>query len=80
MDVFKEDRIIFQNLPKNMINDLYKLCFSKLLCIVNKSSYEKEQLKLHQSLLGVKGGGGAKTALRTALSPKFSCNAKHQYL
>ena len=32
--------------------------FSKLLCIVNKNSYEKEQLKLHQSLLGVKGGGG----------------------
>ena len=32
--------------------------FSKLLCIVNKSSYEKEHLKLHQLLLGVKGGGG----------------------
>ena len=32
--------------------------------IVNKSFYEKEQLKLHQSLLGVKGGGGgAKPAL-----------------
>ena len=36
--------------------------FSKLLCIVNISSYKKEQLKLHQSFLGVKGGG-AKTAL-----------------
>ena len=48
--------------------------FSKLLCIVNKSSYEKEQLKLHQSLLGVKGGGA-----KTALSPTFSCNAKNQY-
>ena len=34
--------------------------FLKLLCIVNKSSYKKEQLKLHQSLLGVKGGGGQK--------------------
>ena len=34
--------------------------FSKPLCIVNKSSYEKEQLKLHQSFLGVKGGGGQK--------------------
>ena len=43
-----------------MINDLYILCFSKLLCIVNKSSYEKEQLKLHQLLLGVKRGGGQK--------------------
>ena len=37
--------------------------FSKLRCIVNKSSYEKKQLKLHQSLLGVKGGGGPKPAL-----------------
>ena len=37
--------------------------FSKLLCIVNKSSYEKEQLKLHQSLLGVKGGGGKNSPL-----------------
>ena len=42
----KKIRIIFQNFPKNVINDLYKV-FSKLLCIVNKSSYEKEQLKLH---------------------------------
>ena len=59
-----------------MINDLNKLCFQNyvaslikvvmkrknLNCIVNKSSYEKEELKLHQSLLGVKGGG-AKPAL-----------------
>ena len=38
---------------------LYKLCFQNYcMCIVNKSSYEKEQLKLHQSLLGVKGWGG----------------------
>ena len=44
----KKIRIIFQNFSKNVINDLYKLC---------KSSYKKEQLKLHQSLLGVKGGG-----------------------
>ena len=49
----KKIRIIFQNFSENVINDLYKLC---------KSSYKKEQLKLHQSLLGVKGGG-AKTAL-----------------
>ena len=48
----KKIRIIFQNFSKNVINDLYKLC---------KSSYKKEQLKLQQSLLGVKGGG-ARTA------------------
>ena len=62
MDIFKENS---HNFSKNVINDLYKLC---------KSSYKKEQLKLHQSLLGVKGGA------ETALSPTFSCNAKHQYL
>ena len=32
-------------------------CVSKLLYIVNISSYKKEQLKLHRSFLGVKGGG-----------------------
>ena len=42
------------------INCVFK---TTAMCIVNKISYKKEQLKLHQSLLGVKGGGGAKTAL-----------------
>ena len=36
---------------------IFIIVFSKLVGIVNKSSYEKEQLKLHQSLLCVKGGG-----------------------
>ena len=40
----------------------------------NISSYKKEQLKLHRSLLGEKGGGGIK-----ALSPTLSCNGKNQY-
>ena len=37
-------------------------CVSKLLYIVNISSYKKEQLKLHPSLLGVReaGEGGQK--------------------
>ena len=34
-------------------------------------NYKKEQLKLHRFFLGVKGGG-AKTALRTVLSPLFN--------
>ena len=34
--------------------------FSKPLCIVNISSYEKEQLKLRRPILGVKGGWGQK--------------------
>ena len=68
----KKIRIIFQNFSKNVINDLYKLC---------KSSYKKEQLKLHQSLLGVKGGG-QNSPLN---SPRYlqhlnTFNAKHQYL
>ena len=37
-----------------MINDRV----SKLLYIVDISSYKKEQLKLHRSFLGVKAGGG----------------------
>ena len=55
----KKIRIIFQNFSKNVINDLYKLC---------KSSYKKEQLKLHQSLLGVKGGGGKNSPLNSPRS------------
>ena len=47
--------------------------FSKLLYIINVSSYKKEQLKLHRSFLGVKGAGGGQ---KTALSPTFSCNGK----
>ena len=39
----------------------------------NISSYKKEQLKLHRSHLGVKGGG------ITALSPTLSCIGKNQY-
>ena len=40
--------------------DIFKenFVFSKLPCIVNINSYKKEQLKLHRSLLGVRGGGG----------------------
>ena len=55
----KKIRIIFQKIFKNVINDLYKLC---------KSSYKKEQLKLHQSLLGVKGEGGQKQPLNSPRS------------
>ena len=55
----KKIRIILQFFSKNVINDLYKLC---------KSSYKKEQLKLHQSLLGVKGGGGKNSPLNSPRS------------
>ena len=41
-----------------MINDLYNLCFRNYCAsLIKVRSYEKEELKLHQSLLGVKGGG-----------------------
>ena len=52
-------RIIFQNFSKIVINDLYKLC---------KSSYKKEQLKLHQSLIDVKGEGAQNSPLNSPLS------------
>ena len=38
--------------------------FLKLLCIVNISCYKKEELKLHRSLLGVKGGGQKQPSLQ----------------
>ena len=58
MDFLKKIFIIFQKFPKNVINDLYQLSFQNYCSIVNISSYKKEQLKLHRSLLiGVKGGG-----------------------
>ena len=42
--------------PNNVINDLYKLCFQNYCAsLIIISSYKKERLKLHQSLLGVKG-------------------------
>ena len=54
-------------------------CVFKTTVIVNKSFYEKEQLKLHQSLLGVKGGGQNQPSEQPSL-PTFSCIAKNQYL
>ena len=49
--------------------------FSKLLCIDDISSYKKEQLKLHRSLLSVKEGA-KNSPLTSPLSLTFSCNAK----
>ena len=40
---------------------------SKLLCIVIISCYKKEQLKLHRSLLGVKGGGAKQPSEQPSL-------------
>ena len=51
MDILKE------NFLKNVVNDLYKLCFQTT---VNISSYKKKQLKSHRSLLDVKRGGAQK--------------------
>ena len=54
--------IIFQNFLKNVIND--NINFQNYCTLlIDRSSSKKEQPKLHRSLLGVKGGGGAKTAL-----------------
>ena len=58
MDILKKIRLIFQNFPKTVIHDLNKLCFQNYCTSLIKVVNEKEQLKLHQSLLGVKGGGG----------------------
>ena len=52
MHIFKENLHHF-SFFLNVSNDPYKLS-SKLLYIVNISSFKKEQLKLHRSFLGVK--------------------------
>ena len=54
---------------------IFILCvFKTTVHSYNISSYIKEQLKLHRSLLGVKGGG------HKAFSPiTLSCNGKNQY-
>ena len=54
--------------------------FSKLLCIVNKSSYKNEELKLHQSLLGVKGGGGPKQPSFQHLDDKLNKYSSKMYI
>ena len=65
-----------------------------IVIVVNKSSYEKEQLKLHQSLLGVKGGGQKQPSEQPSLQhlavtlkinicrPNFSekCDKLNKYL
>ena len=64
-----------KKIPNNVINDIYKLCFQNYRAsLIIISSYKKERLKLHRSLLGVKGDGEGETAL----FPTFSCNGKNQ--
>ena len=50
--------------------------FSKLLYIINLSSYITEQLKFHHFSRGGGGGGGKNSPLK---SPTFSCNGRNQY-
>ena len=57
MNTLKENSIIFQNFPQNVINDLYKSCIQNHCTLLIEVVLKKEQLKLHRSLLGVKGGG-----------------------
>ena len=76
MDIFKENSHNF--FPKNVINDLYKLYFQNYCASLIKVVMKRNNLNCINHFLVWKGGG--KTALWTALSPTFSCNAKNQYL
>ena len=49
--------------------------FSKQLCIVNIRCYKIEQLKLHGSLLDMKGGGGQKQPSFQHLTVTLKCNS-----
>ena len=57
MHILKKLQNFLYDFPKDVINDLYKLCFQNYctLYIVNISSYKKEKLKLHRSFLSVRG-------------------------
>ena len=68
MDILKKIRLIFQNFPKTVINDLNKLCFQNYCASLIKVVMKMKQLKLHQSLLGVKGGGAKTSPLNSPLS------------
>ena len=50
--------------------------FSKLKYVVNISSSKKVQLKLHRSLLGVKGGGVKNSPLNSRLSNIIAVTVK----
>ena len=66
MNIFKENTHNFFNFLKNVINDLYKLCFQYTVHRYIRC-YKIEQLKLHRSLLGVNEGGGQNSPLSRPL-------------
>ena len=76
MDVFKENPHIFSKFSKNVINDLYKLCFQNYCTSLTKVVMKRKNLNCINHFLEGGGGRGPKTAL----SPTFSCNAKNKYL
>ena len=61
MDILKKIRLIFQNFPKTVINDLNKLCFQNYCASLIKVVMKRNNLNCIN--LGVKGGGGPKPAL-----------------
>ena len=61
MDIFKEN---LHNFSKFFS---YKLCFQNYCTLLIEVDLKKEQLKLHRSLLGVKGGGTKNSPLTSTL-------------
>ena len=55
MDILKKIRLIFQNFPKTVINDLNKLCFQNYCASLIKVVMKRNNLNCIN--LGVKGGG-----------------------
>ena len=63
MDIFKENSHNFSKFSLNMINDLYKLGFQNYCASLIKVVMKRKNFKLHQSLLGMKGGPEPKSDL-----------------
>ena len=57
MDILKKIRLIFQNFPKTVINDLNKLCFQNYCASLIKVVMKRNNLNCINHFLVWKGGG-----------------------
>ena len=62
MDIFKENLHNFSKFPKNVINDLYKLCFQNYCASLIKVVMKRNNLNYINHFL-VRKGGGPKPAI-----------------
>ena len=64
MDILKKIRLIFQNFPKTVINDLNKLCFQNYCASLIKVVMKRNNLNCINHFLVWKGGGQNQPSLQ----------------